>query len=151
MNIHQINTQYSFLFEAACENNFTPKKFHENKMSYTLIPNEAEAFMINPPTAGFLTDAPPGDLIEVKKTHRGAIFRVVVGYHVMSKIENNYALGCLYLSTLINSMLYEANRFKMHSLDGFKKITFQRPYKKDAFFNEMENSAGFELRLHIEF
>ena len=150
MNIEKINNQYAFLFESACQG-FEPSKFHENKMSTTLIPNGTPLALLNPILFGFLTTHPPGDLIEVRKDHSGVILRGMLSYAAAARIENNFGLGCLVLSQLINAMLYEAYRYHPHMLSDFKKITFDRPDIKNSFFRELENLAGYELRLYIEF
>lgn len=151
MNIEAINNKYSFLFESAVNGSFTPSEFHKNKMSTTLVLQTDDAFSLNPILSGFLTDCPVGDLIEYKKTNKGVLLRATVGYAMMSKIENDFGLGCLCLSKLINAMMFEAYRYRAHHLDSFKLICFDRPYQKNSYFKEMENNPGFELRLWVEF
>jgi len=152
MNLQKVNNQYAFLFEAACKDSYKPCKQNENKISFTLIPNEGDAFMLNPITGGFLTDRPENLIdADIKTNNKGAIFRVCVGYAMMSRIEDDFSLGCLQLPIIINAIMYEAHKFKPSFLASFKKITFERPYGKNEFFNELESFAGYELRLYIEF
>lgn len=151
MNLAKLNNQYAFLFESACKTEFTPSKLQEEKLSCTLIPNVTDAFMLEEIKSGFLTDAPPGKSSHLKEAYRGVIIRASIGYAAASRIEDNFGLGCLIISNLINVMLYEASKYKAHTFDKFKLITFQRPGQINSFFQELESSAGYELRLYIEF
>ena len=151
MNLQKVNNQYAFLFESACEGNFTPSKFEEGKLSCTLIPNQADAFKLDEIKAGFLTSPLPRKECHLKDVYKGVIIRACMGYAMSTRIEDNFGLGCLHISNLINAMLYEASKYKIHHLDTFKVVTFKRPVGTNSFFNELESSAGYELRLFIEF
>jgi len=146
--IHKINNQFAFLFDIP--KSFSPITFHEDRLikSLTVIPIDSDIFQLNPPHGGCFTEPIFGSF---KKEGKGLIIRVPVGYTKMIQIEKDFTLGCLVISHLINSMLSIAYKYRKNDFDQFKTLTFDRPGMKNSFFQEMESSAGFQLRLFVEF
>lgn len=155
INIDKINNQFAFLFDVP--KSFNPSVYVGN-ISTTSIPDDGNTFRLNPPLGGSFIEPEFGSLI---KDGKGLLMRVPIGYGVMSKIDNDFTLGCLIFSYIINTMVSEAFKYKKDKLDTFKVITFNRPARKNSFLQElesknlflteMEESAGYELRLYVEF
>lgn len=150
MNLLKISNQYTFLFDVS--KTYTPMKWGFNEISCTMIPEQAEAFSLAPLVSGWCKSPEMGKLETHKVGNKGLILRAVIGYRLMTKVDENFNDGVLILSNVINAMLCEAYQYKKDSSDHFKIVTFNRPgQNNNEFFRELEHQAGFELRLYIEF
>lgn len=149
-----ITKKYKFLFDAAKD--FSPISY-QKMGSTTLLPSNIDAYFLKAPVAGEMLDISPTSEIK-KETHRGLIVRSVIGYARMADLtqDQHFGKNCLYLSNIINAMLCTAAEYvdlrDAHLRDSIE-ITFETPWfgyaEPKIIFRELENNAGYELRLYI--
>ncbi len=112
--------------------------------------DEQGAFSLNAPIAGVLRDllGSPGLALELQPTGDRFILRGVVGYALAVRILGDVGIFTLSISSLINGMLGAA--YKVYG-PRIVKLTFDRPgLAPEQYFIELENTAGYEVRLYGE-
>lgn len=139
MNIDKINNQYAFLFENA---DYEPLDIETNGV--TQIPSSTQdAFALNSP----FTKSRLKSKVEINKDmYSGVLIRSVIPYSTMCGILNDFPRACFVFSNYMNSMLVKA---EMYHNGKYETLTFKRPGTTNDYLREMENAAGYELRLYV--
>lgn len=109
----------------------------------TIFPNTEDAFRLNPPVAGSWRPV-QGDV----NRDDGAVVRMVMGYTMAARIEQNPETFNYYFSMMLNSGLASLSR-ELGFLQ-FREIICERPGTPGVFFKELEEAAAFELRLYVK-
>lgn len=145
-----INTQlldhtYDFLFKAA--EVYVPMH-GVIREGFTLIPKkQPDAFTLVGPIAGQIKDPRNSNPIVSLEDQDSFILRTVIGTSMAKELQTNFPLGVLSLSGVINAAVTGAY---LQYGNKIERITFKRPGEK-GYFRELENHAGFELRLFGKF
>lgn len=107
-----------------------------------------DAFLLNPPVAGMVRDlrTHPGIALELQPEGDRFILRAVFGYSLAARFINQPYWGILGLSNIINYMVSSA--YKVYG-PRVQKLTFNRP-GFGPNISELENNAGYEIRLYGE-
>lgn len=119
----------------------TPVDF-KGDVSVTLIPNNDDAFNLNPITAGQMRNVETNG-----KNDQGAVARILIGYAFSSRLEANPELFNFQFSMLLNAALSSLTRY-LGDLK-MRNVTAIRPGPIKTVFTDCENYAGFELRVYV--
>lgn len=144
-----LNTYCGLLFKSV-EESYIPSEYIGLTDGMTGYNSQGQdAFALNPPIAGAWKDlrSESGINIELQPEGDRFILRGVIGYAMAASHINNPGHFTLKISTLINGMVGAA--YKVYG-PRVQKLTFGRPPHNDTYFRELENSAGYEIRLYGE-
>ena len=95
INIDAINSKYHFLFDSI--NEYIPHII-DNKIkdSITFIPISLDAFTLNEPVIGRMKNTTQTKSID-KNKFNGLVITCLIGYSLITKIENDFVLGCIHI------------------------------------------------------
>ena len=114
----------------------------------TRVPKKEGAFNLNPPISGKIIDK-----VFTENPQEGIILRSVIGHYTMSRLLDNPKEVKNILSILVKSMILSLEKelgFSPDNLNYGKYGFFKLPGKNQVYFREMENFAGYELRLYSD-
>lgn len=142
MTIQQLDAMYGNLFEKINE----PVIIKDDDMlsGITFFQDTDEAFMLNSPS---LFIKYPQNKLEISTKHDGFIIRTCISYNNALLFCNDYIEGIQKLSIIKNHMLVKAAN--LVDLKECSLVTFKRP-KVFGVFRELDNTAGFEIRLYVK-
>lgn len=112
--------------------------------SVTVCPNEEAAFNLRPPAFGSLKDHKS---IISTNLDNSAVWRSIVGFSLAEKMVQNDMLFIYVISQYLNAGLKDLTN-SIGSLQN-RKVYFERPGIPKTYFINMENAAGFEIRLFV--
>lgn len=137
-------------FDQVEENNYIPVEYLRFPEGFTgFFSNREDAYALNPPIAGWAKDlrVEPGMDVENQPVGDRFILRSIMGYAMAARVGSNLPLFTLQLSNLINGMVSGA--YKVYG-PRIQRLSFRRPNQPTAYFREIENNAGYEIRLYGE-
>lgn len=102
--------------------------------------NSQDAFILNSPISGSTRSVKTDFELDAD----GGIIRAVFGFELATKMVENFLFGIFILSIFKNEML-----IKMSEKFDVSKNEWTFKFANNTYFRELENSAGFEIRLHL--
>lgn len=142
-NVHQLNLLADGFLSGNIMHKFAPMKTNSN-CSVTLCPKEAAAFMLNDIISSSVK-AYERDL----KTEDQAVARIIVPYSSACRWLENPSMFYYEVSLYVNNMLCSLVD-TVGDLKGREVICARPGASGKDYFREMENVAGYELRLFVK-
>ena len=139
----QLDCMYSTFMEKV---NLDPLIVTPNDEGLTFFNKDDGAFTLSPPSQGECKLVLQS--VHWDDKYDGLVVRTSISYSVALKMKEDYLFGIEKLSLIKNLLLGKAA--KHVNLEKCERVSFMRPGKDASFLRELENSAGYEVRLYIQ-
>jgi hypothetical protein len=147
--VDELNINIKPFCEAVKNGDFIPTEFKYLDGGFTTFSSQGDdAIALNPPIAGQHVSLINEPGIDVQPDGDRFILRSVIGYAMAARYLSNPAVFSLNMINLINHMTSAAYKFYGPRII---KLKFDRPGQDNFdYLRELQNSAGYEIRLYGE-
>jgi hypothetical protein len=141
--IQRLNELFVNTFGNGDISTLNPVRFIDSEQSgVTIAPDHEDAFHLGKPSIGNIQQ-----YLGAKPQNKTAVYRNVLGYTMATRVLEDETLFIYTMSLLINDGLRQLTR-EVGDLTG-KKVTLARPEQPGRIFRDLDNSAGYEIRMMV--